>query len=60
MRLKLREWLSIRNMTQKELAKRMGVTQVTVNNWVQGKTKPNIEQLSKLAKTLDCDVKELI
>jgi transcriptional regulator with XRE-family HTH domain len=32
----LRRWLKAHAMTQRELAKRLGVHEVTVSNWVRG------------------------
>ena len=36
-------------MTQKEWAEKLGVTDVTVNNWENGKTEPTLSQLRKMS-----------
>lgn len=37
------------NFTMKEVARRIGVSQPTINNWEKGHTVPHAEQLEKLA-----------
>lgn len=37
-------------LTQKELAEILGVTQVTVNNWENGKSEPSLSQLRKISE----------
>lgn len=37
-------------LTQKELAKILGVSNVTVVNWESGKTEPNLSQLKKISE----------
>ena len=53
----MRERLEI---TQTELAKRLGVTQGAVSQWENGTTNPGIELLPKLAEILNCSVDELL
>lgn len=48
------------NMTQDELANRLFVTRQTVSNYENGKSKPDIEMLIKIADVLRTDVQQLI
>lgn len=47
-------------LTQEELAKKMGVSQVAVSKWESGVTRPNTSLLVKLAEVLECTVDELL
>lgn len=48
------------NMTQKELAEKMGVTDKSISRWENGKTMPDISILGILANELNCTVSELL
>lgn len=48
------------NMTQEELALKMGVTSKSISRWENGKTMPDISMLSILAEELNCTVQELL
>lgn len=37
-------------LTQKELAKILGVSNTTIVNWESGKTEPNLSQLKKISE----------
>jgi transcriptional regulator with XRE-family HTH domain len=61
--MKVGEWMTgieyqrkcVRNkMTQKELAKKIGVSPKTISYWETGRNKPNSEHLLKLALILKC------
>ncbi len=47
---KIRELRQARNMSQVELAKRLGVTKQSVSNWENDNIQPSIEMLAKLAR----------
>lgn len=40
-----------KQITQRELAERLGVTEITMSLWVQGKRVPDVETISKI---VDC------
>ena len=42
-------------LSQSEIARRIGVRQPTIAQYISGKTKPNIETVARLCKTLDLD-----
>lgn len=46
-----RKWI-----IQDELADRLGVTQTTVSNWINGRSAPDSLTLRKIAKILDCSM----
>ena len=46
--------------TQRELARRMGVTQSSLAQYETGARKPNIVMLKKLAAILDCTTDQLL
>ena len=45
---------NILNISQEKFAKKIDVTRMTVNNWEQGLTKPNISHITRIA--LICNV----
>lgn len=47
------------NMTQKELAKKMGLSPSTVSMWEKGERNPRTEKLPELARALGCSIDEL-
>ncbi len=49
-----------RNMTQDELAELLFVTRQTVSNYETGRSRPDVEMLTKIAEILKCDVNVLI
>lgn len=46
-------------MTQKEFAKRLGVTQSRVSNWEHGTNSPDIEMLFKICKIFNISIDEI-
>ena len=48
------------NLTQKELADRMGTTQRKVSYWESGKIEPDLENLWKICDYFDISIDELI
>lgn len=48
------------NMTQAELAKKLGVSQSAVNQWENGQRKAKLETVIKMSKVLFCNPKEII
>ncbi len=45
----LNEFLILKNMTQTEFAKRIGIKQSQVSEWLKGKAKPGYDMLRKMA-----------
>lgn len=49
-----------KNMTQDELAEKLFVTRQTVSNYETGKSRPDIEMLTRIAETLETDPNSVI
>ena len=54
------KYRKIRNMTQRELAKALGVVPSTITQYETGSRKPDIITLKKLAVTLHCTTDQLL
>lgn len=52
-------YLSLKGITQKELAKKLNVSQSAVTNWIKGKNSPDIELVAEICDILDISVTEL-
>ena len=57
--LRLRELLTEKKMSGKDLAEKINVTPASVSNIVQGNSFPKPETLLKIAEVLDVDVRDL-
>ena len=44
--------LRLNKMSQKDLAEKLGVTEVTVSRWLSGERDPSIETLNRIAEAL--------
>ena len=49
-----------RNMTQEELAEKLFVTRQTVSNYETGKSRPDIDMLTRISEVLEADVNEVL
>ena len=58
--LKLKAARAGRDMSQQQLAERLGVAQNTVCNWENGKRRPDAEALVRLAQLFDVSVEYLL
>lgn len=56
---KIKKLLKSKNISQKELALELEVTQNTITNWIKGKSNPNIENIRKMAKFFNISVEEI-
>lgn len=57
MKLRIKEVCQMRNTTQKELAEKLGVSEVTLSRASNGNT--SLPLLEKIANVLDVDISEL-
>lgn len=53
-------WLVKRLMTQRELAEKIGTTEVSVSRYVTGQRVPSGPLLFKIARALGCTVEDLM
>jgi len=56
----IKDLRSAKNMTQDELAETLFVTRQTVSNYETGKSRPDVEMLTRIAEALETDVNSLI
>ena len=58
--LRINEVLKERNVLQKELAEKLGVSKVTVSYWCNNQTIPSLETLGQIARILKVKISDLI
>ena len=52
--------LADKRKTCKWLAQELGMSENTVSRWTANRLQPSLQQLGKVASTLDVDIRELI
>lgn len=57
---KVRERRRVLNLTQEELAERVGLTKTAISAYERGTSKPRFRNMQDLAKVLGCDLSYLI
>lgn len=57
---KLRQWRKHRNLSQEELAEKIGVEKVTISRWERGQRGLTLTTLESLAEALHCTVYDLL
>lgn len=55
----IRKYRNDKNITQKELANKLGITQQMMSNYEKGYSTPNINLAKKIANELDSDVENI-
>ncbi|MBQ9481695.1 MAG: helix-turn-helix transcriptional regulator [Clostridia bacterium] len=58
--IRLHELRTLKGLTQKQLAEKIGVMNYTIGNWEQGRVEPDIANLISLADAFECSVDYLI
>lgn len=53
-------YLSLRNYSQKNLAKYLGVSGTTVTNWIKGYKMPRMDKIDKICQFLSIDRNQLL
>lgn len=59
MNLRIKEILGKNKITVTSFAREIGITQANMSNIVNGKSKPSLETLEKIAKALNVEIWEL-
>lgn len=59
-RIRLKNIMQRKNITQTELARRSGIKQSLISRYVQGINMPNGYTISKIATALECDYTDLL
>lgn len=60
MKLLIQEVRTQRNLTQRQLAAKLGVTQGSVNKWENGHCMPSLPMFCELCKALKCTPNDLL
>ena len=55
----LKDLFKAHGIKQKWLAQKLGVTEVTISNWVNEKSNPSKKHLEKISQVLNIPIKEL-
>jgi transcriptional regulator with XRE-family HTH domain len=55
----LKDLIRSKGVKQRFIAEKLGVSEVSVSNWVKGKTIPSDEHWSKLCQILDVQIDKL-
>ncbi len=58
--IRLLELRTENNWSQRDVAKKLFISQGTYNNWENGKTQPSIEQLISLSKLFDVSIDYIV
>ena len=58
--MNIRQFRMSKNLTQLQLARMLNVKRTTVSMWEQGKSKPRVSILKKLAIIFDCSIEDLV
>lgn len=56
---KVREILARKNMTQKQLAAKVGVGESAVSLWLSGKREPTMSKLKRLCEAMGCKAEDI-
>ena len=49
-----------KEITNRQLAKHLGITEATISRWVNNESQPSPEMFYKIAEFLNCDLRTLI
>lgn len=55
----LKELLRSKGVKQKWLANKIGISEVSVSNWVKGKSEPTLKNYQKISEALNIPLTEL-
>lgn len=56
----LRRYITIKDLTQKQLSKEIGVSPSTLNDWFTGKKLPRMDKIDKLCSFFNCSRSDLL
>ena len=57
--MRIREKRKEKNLSQCELAQKVGVNQTAVSQWERGATMPSLDKAASIANALGCTIDEL-
>ena len=56
---KWKEIIEVRGLTQKHLAKKIGVSETDISSYIAGRRRPNHERLVAMCRLLNCKIVDL-
>ena len=56
---RLRRLMFRKNVNQKELSEMTGISQMSISNYITGKSSPSFYNADRIARALDCSIDEL-
>lgn len=56
----LKEIIKAKGLKNKFISQKLGVSEVTVSNWVQGKSTPSKKYLEKLSQLLEVPISDIV
>lgn len=56
----LKEVIKTKGLKNKFICQKLGVSEVTVSNWVQGKSTPSKKHLEKLSQLLEVPISDIV
>lgn len=59
MKSRINVWIAKKEMTKKEVAEKLGVSNNVLSRWINNHSKPSLENAFKLADILECKVDDL-
>lgn len=59
MRNRIKDFLKERNLTQRDLSEKLGITEVSISRYITGERVPSVAVAIKIANLLGCTVDEL-
>lgn len=60
MKFDLMKYRKRKGLSQSELGRLIGCSQITISNWELGKSHPNVEQLYNICIALDCSPNDIL
>ena len=57
---RLKSWLALKQIKNKELAEKLHISEPTVSKWCMNHSQPSIPDLYRIAEHLDIEVAELL
>ena len=60
MKIRIKEFMIERQISSAWLAEKVGISKVAISNIITGKSLPSLENLVRIAETMDVSVSELI
>jgi transcriptional regulator with XRE-family HTH domain len=55
----INQFIDNKRITKKEFAAKLGISRMTLDNWIKGATSPDHTELSKMSKIFDVDISQL-